>query len=233
MNLIVHRADRNATIEVIQAYLHDAITAFAFDEKLSEIASRTTDRTVKWVRAQLWGCYDDCEDHRVVGDRQAWDMIQRLLLLLQSDASVVVDVGPARWTARQAVAALGLLVFGWTVWQTGWGKHLLIANLPLGLVSMGLSWWRQRADRRRETEQAALAPFGSLTQLRSIRRSVKGFAKLRYPEWLADRRIRSPLADFGLWLQFSAFWLMFSPVPLFFQAWPERTTGWRVVTGSP
>ena len=230
MNSEVNRADRNALIEVTSLYLREELTAFAFDEKLSEIEARTNDETVKWVRSQLWGFYDDCTDHKVVGSKPEWDMIQRLVLLLQSDATVAMETGPAKWTARQAVAAAGLGAAAWIVWQAGWGSHLLIFNMPLGLVSMGLSFWRGRAERESTVVSGALAPFGSLAELRSIRRSVRNFVKPRYPGRLAQRRIRSPLADWANWIYSGAFWLMFSPVALAFQLRPERRTTWRVTT---
>ena len=230
MSAQVNRADRDALIEVTNQYLREELTAFAFDEKLSEIEERTNDETAKWVRVQLWGFYDDCDDHKVVCDKAEWDMIQRLLLLLKSDATVVIETGPAKWTARQAIAAAGLVVAGWTVWRTGWGSHLLIFNIPLGVVSMGLSWWRGRAESKRELHGDAVAPYGSVVDLRSTRRAVRGYVKLRYPGQLAGRRIRSPMVDWVYWLQWGAFWLMFSPVALAFQLRPERQTTWRVVS---
>ena len=50
----------------------------------------------------------------VVRDKAEWDLIQRLLLLLTSDGSVVIETGPARCTTRQAVVALGLILARWT-----------------------------------------------------------------------------------------------------------------------
>jgi len=224
----VNRADRDALIEAANRYLREEVSAFVFDEQLSEIEARTNDETVKWVRAQLWGFYDDCDDHKVVCDKAEWDMIQRLLLLLKSNASVVVERGPAKWTARQAIAAAGLVVAGWTVWKTGWGSHLLVYNIPLGAVSMGLSWWRGRAESKSELHGESAAPFGSVVELRSTRRTVRDFVKLRYPGRLAGRRIRSPMVDWIYRLQWGAFWLMFSPVALAFQLLPERLTTWRI-----
>lgn len=229
MNPATNRADRDALIAVTNEYLREEITAFAFDERLSAIEARTNDETVKWVRAQLWGFYDDCDDHKVVCDKAEWDMIQRLVLLLKSDASVVIDTGPAKWTVRQAVAAAGLVVAGWILWKTGWGSHLMVFNIPLGVLSMGLSWWRGRSDSKNEPRGDAVAPFGSLVELRSTRRAARGFVKLRYPGRLAGRRIRSPMVDWVYRLQWGAFWLMFSPVALAFQLRPERRTTWRVV----
>ena len=157
-------------------------------------------------------------------------MIQRLVLLLKSEASVVIETGPARWTERQAIAAAGLGVAGWTVWKTGWGSHLLIFNIPLGVVSMGLSCWRERAEDKSELHGDAVAPFRSVVELRSTRRVARGFVKARYPGRLAGRRIRSPMVDWVYRIQWGAFWLMFSPLALAFQLRPERQTTWRVVS---
>ena len=51
MSSPVNRADRDDLIEVTNQYLREQLSAFAFDEKLSEIEARTHDETVKWVRA--------------------------------------------------------------------------------------------------------------------------------------------------------------------------------------
>jgi hypothetical protein len=231
MNSGVNRADRNAMIAVIREYLGEKIPASGFDEQLSAIAARTDDPTVKWVSSQLWFTYDDCRDHPVVSDKPGWDLIQRLILLLESDARVEVEVGPAHWTARQGIAGACLAGVGWIVWETGWGSHLLITNLPFGLVSMGLSFWQRHEPGDPGAPDPSLAPFQSVGQLRSVRRRVRSFIKARYPRHLETRRIRGPLSEFALWLQFGALWLMFSPVALLCQLRPERQTQWRVVGG--
>jgi len=94
---------------------------------------------------------------------------------------------------------------------------------------MGLSCWRGRAESRSGPHGAGVAPFESVAELRSTRRTARGFVKARYPGRLAGRRIRSPMVDWVYWLQWGAFWLMFSPVALAFQLRPERRTTWRVV----
>ncbi len=93
---------------------------------------------------------------------------------------------------------------------------------------MGLSWWWGQAEGQGEPHGDAVAPFGSLVELRSSRRAARDFVKRRYPGRLAGRRIRSPMLDWVYWLQWGAFWLMFSPVALAFQLRPERRTTWRV-----
>ena len=223
------RYDRDSLIEVINRYLNEELTAFKLDEALSEIGTRTKDKTVDQVVQLLWCHYDDVEDHKVVATKEEWDYFQRLLLILKSDAEIVQETGERKWTARQAVAAVCLVLFGLAVAKTGFGYHLLVVTIPLGVVSMLLSHWRSRDEARRLHDQTALMPFGSVSELLSLRRKVRNFAKARYPAHLGTRRIRSPLGSAAMWLHFGVVWLIFSPVALVFQMLPEPENRWKVV----
>ena len=118
-------------VEVINRYLSEELTAFKLDEALSGIGARTKDETVKQVAELFWYHYDDVEDHKVVASKEEWDYFQRLLLILKSDAEIVQETGIRKWTARQAVAAACLAVFGYAVIKTGFGSHLLVVTIPL------------------------------------------------------------------------------------------------------
>jgi hypothetical protein len=225
------RYDRDSLIEVINRYLNEELTAFKLDEALSEIGTRTKDKTVDQVVQLLWCHYDDVEDHKVVASKEEWDYFQRLLLILKSDAEIVQETGERKWTARQAVAAVCLVLFGLAVAKTGFGYHLLVVTMPLGLVSMLLSHWRSRDEARRLHDQTALMPFGSVSELLSLRRKVRNFVKARYPARLGSRQIRGPVSAAAMWLHFGVVWLIFSPVALAFQMLPEPEHRWKV-TGS-
>jgi hypothetical protein len=192
-------------------------------------AARTKDETVKHVADLLWYHYDDLEDHKVVASKAEWDFFQRLLLILKSDADLVEETGKRRWTARQAVAAVCLAIFGVAVARTGWGYHLFWATIPLGGVSVLLKLWHSSLEEPRLRQQAPLIPFGSVSEMRSLRRKVRGFVKSRYPLWLGSRQIRGPGSVAFNWLHFVAVWLLFSPVALFILALPEREQQWKVV----
>lgn len=222
------RYDRDALVDVINRYLGDEITAFKLDEALSEIGARTKDETVQQVVALFWYHYDDVDDHKVVACKEEWDYFQRLLLILKSDAEIVQETGKRKWTPRQAVAAVCLALFGLAVVRTGWGSHLLVVTMPLGVVSMLLYHWRSRVETRRLRDQTALMPFGSVSQMLSLRRKVRNFAKARYPARLGNRRIRSPVTSAAMWLHTGVVWLMFSPVVLAFQMMPEPEHRWKV-----
>jgi hypothetical protein len=180
------RYDRDNLVDVINRYLNEELTAFRLDEALSEIGAGTKDRTIEQVVQLLWCHYDDVEDHKVVATKEEWDYFQRLLLILQSDAEIVQETGERKWTVRQAVAAVCLTVFGLAVAKTGFGCHLLVVTMPLGVVSMLLSHWRSSHEARRLHDQTALMPFGSVSELLSLRRQVRNFAKARYPARLGS-----------------------------------------------
>ena len=128
------------------------------------------------------------------------------------------------------MAAVCLALFGLAVAKTGWGSHLFCATVPLGIVSMLVAHWRSREEGRRLHEQAALVPFGSVSELLSLRRKVHNFVKARYPVQLGSRKIRGPVSAAAMWLQFGALWLLFSPVALLFQMLPEPESRLKVAS---
>ena len=225
---VFSRYDRDALAEVINRYLTDGLTSFKFDDALSEISTRTKDETVKHVAGLLWSCYDDIEDHKVVASKEEWDFFQRLLLILKSDADIVEETGKRIWTARQAVALVCLVVFAVVAAKTGWGSHLFVATVPLGCVSVLLKLWHSSLEEAQLRQQAPLVPFGSVAEMRSLRRKVHGFVKSRYPTQLGSRQIRGPVSEAFNWLHFVVVWLLFSPVALLLQALPEREVRFKV-----
>jgi hypothetical protein len=226
----VSRSDRDALIQLVHRYLSEEITAFEFDELLFMIGSRTSDATVKWGVDWLWGFYDDCKDHKVVSTKQEWDAVQRLLLVLSSDGTVKVRTR-REWTLRQFVAGFGLISFLFAIWQTGFGDHLFLAALPLGIVSMLLHQWQERCEASVPAQkQERLVPFGSVSELLRFRRLARGFLKTKYPTRLAGRRIRSRTTERLLQAQEHLLWLAFSPIVLLVQALPECHSEWSVTT---
>jgi hypothetical protein len=226
------RYDRDWLIEVINRYLSDDLTAFKLDEALSDISVKTKDQTVKHVADLLWCYYDDLTDHNVIASKEEWNFFQRLLLILKSDANLIQETGERRWTARQTVALVCLAVFAVVVAKTGWDSHLFLVTIPLGGVSVLLKLWHSNIEEIRLCQQAPLVPFGSVSELRSLRRKVRGFVKSRYPTRLGSRQIRGPISEAFNWLHFVVVWLMFSPVALFIQALPEREQRWTVVSST-
>ena len=215
--------------QAIRSYMNEEITAFEFDDALDAARSETEDSTVVRVRRALWFFYDDCKDHKIVASKEVWDYLNRLLLLLESDAELETIRAWREWHALQGVAAALFLTFLVIAVRVGWGEHLLAYALPFGPPSMLLAWLNSRRQRKQVSRLGvALTPFPSVGSLRAVRCSVRGFVRRRYPGAIARRRIRDPIVGTLWWVYWSVLWCMFSPVALFAQMLPERKSETRI-----
>ncbi len=228
----VDRANRDRLVDAIDRYLSDETTAFEFDECIFGIRGETNDPTVRHVVDALWCHYDDCDDHKVVLTKAEWDYFQRLRLLLESDASLEVRKHHL-WSWTQLVAAAALAGFAWWAIRWGYGSQLFIVAMPFGVVAIVISRWRRRVLQGQARADVALAPFSSVSQLRSIRRGVRGFHKRRYRDDLATRTIRRQIGPFVSMLQTYSIWLLVSPVVLLTQLLPLRWETLHVVSSLP
>lgn len=225
----VDRENRDRLVEVINRFLDDDLTSHAFEEEIEAIDAISDDPTIGAATHSLWHFYDDFLDHKVVASKEEWDYLQRLLLVLKSDAHLKAE-SRLTWLPQQAFAAPALALFALAVLCLGWGWHLIWVTLPLGIVSILLSRWRERSRPLPSQRWVALTPFDSVSQLLAIRRGITGFAKRRYPPHLQDRRLRGPGWERQSELSTYAFCIAFSPMVLFWQSLPERETEERVVS---
>ena len=110
--IMVDQVARSEICDAIDDYLDDHLSGFAFDERLNAIGAKTQDHTAKFVIGQLWYVYDDCDDHLVCLDKESWDTIQRLKLVLQSGTEVQTTRYSV-WHVSQlfAVACLAAIAF--------------------------------------------------------------------------------------------------------------------------
>lgn len=223
---MVDREARDKMEALIRDFMEERLTSFKMDDRIDEITGSTRDDLVKDVGTTLWLCYDDLKDHKIVADQGLWQLLNRLRLLLQSESVLEFEPGRRTWDWTQAAAILGLLGFAGMAWQQGWGEHLYIYGMPFGLLSMGITWIRRRRQRDEEARlenKPETLPFSSYGDLRLVRRQVPGFFRLPYPATLAGRRLRNRWVERIMMLPCGAAWLIYSPVVLFFQAFPGRT----------
>jgi hypothetical protein len=216
----VDAAARDEIARLVEGYLCDQIGAFEFDKRLWEIHGRTTDRTVKIVASQLWYFYDDVTDHLAVMDKQAWNAIQRLLLVLKSNAEL--QWAHMRvWHVSQAIALLTLCVTAWAclpVWQT-WPIYFI----PAGFVSIALSWWRERKLwALHQPDPWNMWPFNSFGAIDRALARAPDFRKLKYRAEVGRRRIRSASSEFVGRLHSWVGWCIWSPIALIAQCFPLR-----------
>ena len=219
-NFMVDRVSRDQMILALEAYLDDKITAFELDNRFREMESK--DETVNEIIHSVWLHYDDCRDHKIHLSKQEWDYFQRLLLVLQSDSAFSFSQS-RRWSWDHLIACLSLITF-LSVWcKVGWSGHLLWVTVPFGIVSIFISVYRRRMEPVSEPPKMAYFPFVSVSEILKLRRQIPAFQKRKYRPEIGTRKIRSEMAQFFLWAFSYVYWLLFSPLVLFYQAFPSKT----------
>ncbi len=170
----------------------------------------------------MWYYYDDCKNHIIVADKETWDLFNRLLLLLESNGELHMEKNKRIWDVNNLIAGLLLLSFIYIVAKTGWGEHLFIYSMPLGIVSIILSFLNIRSERKRYNSKVSIEPFPSFRSLRFIRESLPRFRKIKYPIKLSKRRVRNIIFEKTLFFSFRVIWLILAPIALFCQMFPVK-----------
>jgi len=186
--MMVDRAARDKMAALIEEFSNGKISAFAFDDAISQIQSETGDITVHNSAGALWFLYDDCDDHKFDGGKETWDYMERLRLILLSDGHYLTGRALVGAYARaRAVAIWALLLFTALHWP------------PLDLDFVGSFWWWafpwiafcgfsgwRMLAKTLEEKKAGLAvqklcPFNSMGQIRALRSEQPEFVKRKYP----------------------------------------------------
>lgn len=232
--VIIDRRARKKLVVATERFLAEKSTAFEFDDEIFAIADKTHDATVKELVFQMWHFYDDCKDHHVALNRQAWGYYQRMLLLLQSDFHMQVDRG-RRWLPSQLAAAGALAaILGWALLCIHLRVEAELLIWPAlafsSLAVIVVYRWNDRLFRQSiDPYTDILCPFGSFAELAEVRRRVTRFRKQRYPEEIAGRRVREPLHEKLMWLTSLVAVFFFSPIMLILLSLPARRSTSRVV----
>lgn len=227
--MTVDRANRDRLAAATKDFLNERTTSDAFADEINEAARKSDDPTVKRVRDLLWGLCDDMFDHEVVLSKEEWDYVQRLLLLLKSDAQLEWK-SSWEWTPRQTLAVIGLLIFGIALLVTGWNIELVSVTAPLGIAAIFLYRWQMKATTP-TSHWVALTPFAAVSELLPVRRRIVDFSKRPYPIHLKGRRLRSPFWNCVMIAQTCAALLLVSPLALLWLAIPERNDETHVISG--
>lgn len=220
---MIDRKGRDELAAALRLYMTGKITNFEFDTVREKIVYASSDKTIQLIGYDLWYCYDDCKEDFVIATKERWDYLNRLLLILESDGCLEEKSRYKKWDYPQAIAGIAFFSFILIVIKTGWGNHLFFYTVPLGVLSMLLAWHvSSKQQKSFSAKEIALTPFSSISSLLSIRRQVRNFTKLKYPGESANREIRSALSSHILLLPIRCTWLLFSPLILFFQMFPEK-----------
>jgi len=229
---MVDQSARKKMAEAIRSYLDERIAAFEFDETLEEIRTTTDDITVQKLVVWLRCFYDDYKDHKIVATKEQWNLLHRILLLLETDGEPKLtfkQIREHRWSVRQLIAVCALIAFAFGAIRLGWGEYYVILSIPFGILSVLLHLWNLRAPLQQRSMESALVPFSSVSELMAARRKVSVFAKKRYPSHLESRKFTHPIVDILTCLLAIALCLAFPPVVLLFQALPDTNTTMKVI----
>ena len=227
---MIDRDIRQKLAGIIEKYLDERISAFAFDEQLQEI--ETEDQSVQEAIEYLWMFYDDLKDHKVLATKEDWNFFQRLLVFLSSDLEIsdfYRREKRRKWSFTQGVAGIALLTQLYFLFQ---GLHWFVI-ISLGAVVSLTLWVIQRHSSNRlfsrdehaksRRWQVKFYPFSSVTQMRRIVCKT-GCQKRAYPDHLKHRTIRDETENTtmkiaGL-LSFFGLNVFFSPIILLFECFP-------------
>lgn len=179
---MLDREARDDLAELIEWWADGEIGACQFGASLDEVCTRTQDATVKYVVSELSPIDDETEDYLWEPDREGWDYLQRLLLLLRSDGEVAKTGGP-RCSKRQLVAA-GTLALAATVAAVCgfcWAAHIGAAAC-CAVVMFILSRLEHSpgADVAGPTDTGLLYPFSSAAEMLALHRTGPSFRKRRF-----------------------------------------------------
>jgi len=234
---MIDRDARDKMVAVIESYMNDEIMAFAFDDALNNI--ETKDEAVKEARAILWFFYDDLKDHKIVANKEQWNLLCRFILFLRSDAELEIK-RKYQCTEIQAIALCLIILISLLAWTVGASWILLLA-----WVGAGIFTWE--VDRRflaplREqwngcsTDNIEVFPFDSVPNIFRAAKSVPNFHKHRFPQELAKRRIRNTWLEMNIHIPRPILlpfvfvgWIIALPCVLLMQLCPVRVEQ-RVVT---
>jgi hypothetical protein len=150
-----------------------------------------------------------------------------VVTLLDSGAELVTTSGASTWRWSQAVALGGLVLTAGLYWAVF--HHWFLPVLIGGAISIGIAWWRDRHERlSADPDPTNAAPFASPAEIHRVLRQMPGWAKRRHPGGRAPR-LRSPMHQWALGLQYRFLWCLISPVALLVQSLPGRQPSTRMV----
>lgn len=206
------RANLRVTID---EFLNEKIKANEFDTRLQDIAERTEDKTVREVVQLLWTTYDDFEDHPVILNKVAWDVIQRVMLALESGAEFTIDEGYHRvFHPSQLLALVTIIVIPFLLpSQVFFGWFIMVC------ISIGISKWREKIEQRADD---GLWPFRSISQIRFALKRSPDFKKKRYRPEIGKRLIRPYWFERFTELPLYFLWWFLAPFILLYQCFPIK-----------
>jgi hypothetical protein len=182
---MIDREARDELIGLIEGFLDERISAWTFESQGAAI--KTSDPAVTESVGWLSHICDEAIDHPSRLPKSDWDFIQRLLLLLRSDAELVRSPAKWVWSWRRVAPVLPLLAapFVSTTFIhppdfDDMGSRVALAVYLCSIVSTVLVLWLGFDSPEEELWHRTLRPFRSSADVLALRRAVPRFQKRRY-----------------------------------------------------
>ncbi|QDT88971.1 hypothetical protein [Gimesia algae] len=205
---MIDRERRNQLAALIRRYLEGKADASDF-EKCEYENYKSDDPALYFVAEEL---PLQLENDANALTKQKWDYIQRLLLLLESNSTVLWKASPYRlWT--QPVAEVLLVICLVIALLTGFTFHLFLYFIPIGLASILLAFLQSPSSEVRPFEEI-VKPFHSIADL-GIAYESTNFVKQRYPAPAKYRNHSSFLGFLGADVSLVLFFLFLICMPAF------------------
>jgi hypothetical protein len=218
---MIDRPARELMVAAFDSFLNEEIDSSQFDDVIFDISAACRDETVQYVAGEAWGFYDELRPHTVRLEKQAWNFLQRLRLLLHSDCEVVFE---RRWALGYQCTALACLsAIAATAWVTGNSPALHVVCLMAGV----LMWVVTRPEPEPKPYLEIVYPFRSVKQLASVYRRTPNFHKARYPQHLGRRRGERLIDSALSYLVFPFVHTVFTPLAVLAECFPSGE--WRVI----
>jgi hypothetical protein len=212
----IDRDARNRLIQSLDAFLHREIDKDTFAGKIDDIDNNSSDSTVLFGYVTFQSFCDYFQPYYANLSKCEWDYLQRIRLLLASDARVCEST---RLSRREVVAATTLILAVTAGLFIGFNIYLVLLWGVVAPVSLVLGHWRNEPT----PEALRLLPFASVKQLLHVRLTTPAFRKERHPADHHYFQSESAVKEAILSAQTYVFWVVFSPFALLFQMIPEST----------
>lgn len=224
---------RKQLTEAINKFINDEINSYEFDDLIKDI--RTHDKTIKDCVSALWYFYDDLKKHKAVLSKHEWDMLQRILLLL--DGRGEIEASTELVYLRENVILLIILgamasmplVVSWI--QSGTVSLSLWVILSVSTVVVHVLKKRQLA--KLDPFGSYLVPFGSMREIATARRRSMSFKKQKYRNEIKRRTIRHRILESDVTTIGYMLLVLIAPLVALFGVLPARIYNSKVVTSSP
>jgi len=200
---MIDRQARDKVLQILSSYMEGSTTMNDIDLQVFELDQETNDELIAFAGSTIWRCTEHGGQKTFEGNREVWNLLCRLKLLLASNVEAKVRTAK-RCHPIQPVALFSLFVL--------FPLLICIGSLQIGIFFWlymflcGLwTWYLEVRHNRilerfhREEIRPHLEPFNSFAELLAIRRSVPDFRKLPYPAGVPERSIdqEEPLGYFS------------------------------------